>query len=135
MPTRILVIDDEPESVKEEVVVCVASDPNYEILTETGASISSVLSHLPSVDIVLLDFRFDLPGQSIDGLSILRQVRANRDGRDIPVILLSRVDDLGGEHVWREFTQSLQVADFVAKSTPPEVIKYKIDREVRAARP
>ncbi len=135
MPTRVLLIDDEPESVKQETLQPLVAQPqNYEIIVETGESILTIVDKLDHIDIILLDYRFDFEGQNITGLSILREIRAARGGKDVPVVVLSRVDDLGGPEVWGELTRSLQVADFLSKSTPPEVIQYKIDREIKAAR-
>lgn len=134
MPMRILLIDDEPESVKQECLSPLLENPDlYEILTDDGASIQRVQELLESVDIVLLDQHLGPPGSSVTGLSVLREIRSSPEDREAPVILLSKYSDLGGEEVWLQFLR-LRVADFISKNTPPEIIKYKIDKEVAHAR-
>jgi two-component system phosphate regulon response regulator PhoB len=82
-PTRVLIVEDEPAIV--ELVTYSLREAGWEIATASDAASAwaSIARRRP--DLLLLDWM--LPDQS--GLRLLGRIRADRDFKDIPVIMLT----------------------------------------------
>jgi two-component system phosphate regulon response regulator PhoB len=82
-PTRVLIVEDEPAIV--ELVIYSLREAGWEIATASDAASAwaSIARRRP--DLLLLDWM--LPDQS--GLRLLGRIRADRDFKDIPVIMLT----------------------------------------------
>jgi two-component system phosphate regulon response regulator PhoB len=81
--TRVLIVEDEPAIVA--LVTYAVREAGWEVASahDTAAAWDSICAARP--DLVLLDWM--LPDQS--GLRLLARLRADRDFRDIPVIMLT----------------------------------------------
>lgn len=81
---KILIVDDQPE-VRELVTITLKNE-NYKILeaSEGRESIDIIRKEKP--DVVLLDIM--LPGE-IDGFEVCRQVREDKEFKDISIVMLS----------------------------------------------
>ncbi len=87
VPARILVVDDHPANI--QVVGGVLGKLGYEIVpaSDGKTALRRIAVHLP--DLILLD----LIMPEMDGCEVCRQLQANPEWRDIPVIFLSAADD------------------------------------------
>lgn len=82
-PTRVLIVEDEPAIV--ELVTYSLREAGWDIVNaaDTASAWTAIAQRRP--DLVLLDWM--LPDQS--GLRLLARIRADRDFKDIPVIMLT----------------------------------------------
>jgi two-component system, sensor histidine kinase and response regulator len=86
-PARILVVDDQPTNI--QVVGSVLGKLGHEIIPAADGATAFKRLALRKPDLILLDML--MPG--IDGCEVCRQIMANPEWRDIPVIFLSASDD------------------------------------------
>lgn len=84
---RILVVDDD-ELARIEISRCVEQQGYSVSLAEDGAQALSMLRS-QTFDLVLLDLL--MPG--VDGFEVLRQMKADATLREVPVIVVTAVDD------------------------------------------
>ncbi len=83
MGKRILIIEDDPEMIDlAELFLCKAG---YKVLPALGGQAGLEVLRTESVDLVLLDIM--MAGMS--GWVVLEKIRAHKEWRDIPVIVLS----------------------------------------------
>ena len=106
IPKKILIVDDEPNIL--ELFVDTLSHHGFECLTARNGLEGLSLSITASPDIILLDLRMP----EMDGLTMLRELRKKKGGENIPVIILSTVNDE------KSVSEALQlgVSDFLEKS-------------------
>jgi two-component system response regulator MprA len=83
----ILVAEDNPSSRRP--LVKLLRMQGYEVLTATDANQATALAHRGKPDLILLDV--GMP--PIDGLTFLSLLRAEPEGADIPVILITGLCD------------------------------------------
>ncbi len=83
MTKRVLLIEDEPNII--EAVSFILSRDGYDVKTHSNGhdAIEAVLARAP--DLIILDVM--LPGRS--GFDILRDIRANEQTADLPVLMLT----------------------------------------------
>lgn len=97
MSTKIMVVDDEPDTV--DLVSLVLEDEGYEIMPAyTGREALDMLSDAKP-DLILLDIM--MPG--IDGWNVYQSIRKNEKTKDLPVVMLTAkaqsIDKMIGLHV------------------------------------
>jgi len=87
-PAKILIVDDEPFNV--DYLEQELEDLDYETLTAFNGqeALDQVTAGLP--DLVLLDIMMPV----MDGFTVLSRLKANKETRDIPVIIISAMNDL-----------------------------------------
>jgi len=83
MAKKILIVEDEKSILKLESLLLTAKGYQVQGVEEGSAAIEAVKSFRP--DLVLLDIM--LPG--IDGFEICRRLKADRETRGIPVVMLT----------------------------------------------
>ncbi len=83
MPARILVVDDEPETVR--ILAVMLGMKGYEVLKAFRGLQALEIIARQHPDLVLLDVM--LP--DVDGIGLLRRLRSAPATRDLPVILMS----------------------------------------------
>jgi DNA-binding response OmpR family regulator len=91
MAQKILIVDDEPDTLT--VLRVILEQADYDISTATNGreALESVASNPP--ELIILDQMMP----EMDGLEALRRLKANPATKDIPVIILSakdRTDDM-----------------------------------------
>jgi DNA-binding response OmpR family regulator/DNA-binding CsgD family transcriptional regulator len=110
---RVLVVDDTPANLS--LLLDSLSEAGHELLVaESGSSALSLLDHT-TPDLVLLDLI--MPG--LDGVATCRRIKERPDGRDLPVIFMTAVDE--GSEKLRAFAAG--AVDYITKPVyPPEVL-------------
>jgi len=126
MAKNLLLIDDEAPKVIELNMEPFTKDQNYEISSQiTLDNISWEL--VDRADVILLDYYFQ---NQRTGIEFLKMLKKERPDFSAPLILLSKANELQ-QADWQECV-SLGVQDFESKSTPPQVLKLKIDKIIKA---
>lgn len=118
---RILVVDDEP-TLREVVVRYLERDGFRVDEAGDGAAARALLAHRP--DLVILDVMMP----SVDGLSLLRQLRRSTD---VPVILLTALT----EEADRIFGLELGADDYVTKPFSPRELVARVRSVLRRTTP
>jgi putative two-component system response regulator len=124
-PATILVIDDVPDNLL--VVSDLLREAGYRVRAATSGAIGLRYARsLPQPDLVLLDI--SMP--EMDGFEVLRQLRADAQTADIPVLFLSaRCDDADIER-----GLALGAADYLGKPVRPLLVLARVRTQLEAAR-
>lgn len=103
---KILIVDDE-ESIRE-LFIETLSRQGFECVTAGNGLEGLRMFDLGTPDVILLDLRMP----EMDGLTMLKELRKKETGANIPVIILSTVNDE------KSVAEALQygVSDFLEKS-------------------
>ncbi|MBN1526272.1 MAG: response regulator [Candidatus Omnitrophica bacterium] len=120
MAKRILVVDDEPDILK--VVVFRLKKLGYEIISAATGREALELVKAGKPDLILLDYR--LP--DMDGLEISKKIRADKELKDTPIILLSASS---GEDISLAI-KAANVNDYVKKPFDLEELLDKVKRHL-----
>jgi len=118
---RLLLIDDEAPKVIADVFKSFGKDQGYEFDSQTKVS-GIPWELVDSADIILIDYSFP---DNHTGVEFLRGLRKARPSLRMPVVLLSAPNDIRDSE-WQECLE-LGVNDFICKSTPPQIVKRKLD--------
>ena len=121
MTHRFLLIDDEAPKVIANVFKLFGKDQGYEFNSQTRVS-GIPWELVDSADIILIDYSFP---DNHTGVEFLRELRKARPSLRMPVVLLSAPNDIRDSE-WQECLE-LGVNDFICKSTPPQIVKRKVD--------
>lgn len=86
-PARILVVDDQPANI--QIIGTVLGALGHEIVpaSDGATALKRIAARAP--DLILLDLLMPV----MDGFEVCRQIKANPEWREIPVIFLSAADD------------------------------------------
>jgi two-component system, OmpR family, response regulator ResD len=121
----VLVVDDEPTIT--EVVSRYLERAGYETRSAADGAVALELAGQARPDLVVLDLM--LPG--MDGLEVMRRLRASGNGHRVPVILLTAK----GEPVDRVIGLRRGADDYVAKPFAPAELVARVDAVLRRADP
>jgi CheY-like chemotaxis protein len=91
---KILVVDDDPDFIK--ITQTILRFQNHEVLTAANGEQGLKVMRKEKPDLVILDI---MMSYILDGLDVRRQMAADKDLKDIPVIM---VTSLTGESVRSE---------------------------------
>jgi two-component system, sensor histidine kinase and response regulator len=86
-PARILVVDDQPANI--QIIGTVLGALGHEIVPASDGLTALKRIAMRAPDLILLDLLMPV----MDGFEVCRQIKANPDWREIPVIFLSAADD------------------------------------------
>ena len=86
--TKILCVDDEPMNL--ELLEALLAPAGYEVLQAASGEQALALIRTANPDLVLLDIM--MPGLS--GYDVLKQIRADKKIRDIPVVMVTALKDV-----------------------------------------
>ena len=117
---RILVVDD--MALTRRVLVTMLKSFGYDTIfeSENGENALQLLFNPESkIDLLITDWI--MPG--IDGLTLAKLVRANKQTQDLPIIMLTIVDDKN------KIVEAYQVKidDYILKPFTPDIIKDKVE--------
>jgi two-component system, cell cycle response regulator len=113
---KILIVDDEPYNV--DYLQQELEDLDYEVLTAANGqqALEQVQAHAP--DLILLDIMMPV----MDGFEALRQLKADKDWQNIPVVVISALSDL--KNVARGI--SMGADDYLPKPFEPVLLYARI---------
>lgn len=125
MAQTILIVEDDKDI--NEVVSEYMKDAGYVVLSAvTGISAQTLIRENPAIDLFILDIM--LPG--VNGLELLKRIRASDLHREKPVLMLTALGD--------EDTQILSfdelADDYVVKPFSPRVLVKRVEKLSRTVR-
>ena len=117
----IMIVDDDPTSL---AIGRALLENDYRLLLKrSGLQALGSLKEGERPDLMLLDMV--MPG--VDGMEVLKSLKADPDLRNIPVIFLT-----GESHVEEEVKSYLSgAADFIQKPVNAEMLRIKISQQLR----
>jgi sigma-B regulation protein RsbU (phosphoserine phosphatase) len=113
---KILIVDDEPFNV--DYIEQELEDSEYETISAGNGQEALEKVQLESPDLMLLDIMMPV----MDGFEVLRQLKANPETRDMPVIVISAGNDL--KSVVRGI--KLGAEDYLPKPFEPTLLSARI---------
>jgi DNA-binding response OmpR family regulator len=120
-PKKILAVDDSP-SFLQDLAAALRSD-EYDVVTARSGEEALELLSVERVDCILLDLM--MPG--IGGHETCRRIKASPAARDIPLVLLTALDDqdamLAG--------LAMGADDYITKSSELEVVRARVRAQLR----
>ncbi|MEM9489328.1 MAG: DUF4388 domain-containing protein, partial [Myxococcota bacterium] len=123
----VLVIDDSPTILK--VVQLVLTKSRFRVYTAPDGESGLALAREKDPAMILLDFV--MPG--MNGYQVCRELAADPDLKDIPVVLMSAKGDQVGER----FVKVMGIVDYITKPFSPdaitEVVKHTVTKYARRA--
>jgi DNA-binding response OmpR family regulator len=122
---RILIVDDDPEVL--EIFSALLGELGYEIQTAENAlaAIASVVHATP--DLILADIRMPIVG----GMDLVRELKAHRDSRGIPVVAFTGYDS----PEMRATALEAGYDDYLAKPLDPAPFIARIEALVNKSKP
>ncbi len=121
MAYRLLLIDE--DALKLTFNLFRAFDQKDEYLFDTQTKVNDIPWEIvDNADIIFLGYSF---ADNHHGVEFLRELRVKRADLRIPVVLLSAPSDIQ-KNEWQDCLE-LGVNDFICKTTPPEIVKRKVD--------
>jgi putative two-component system response regulator len=122
----VLVVDDTPENL---TVLGELLQPAHRVrVANSGKQALRVANSAPRPDLILLDVMMP----DMDGFMVLRELRANPQTRDIPVIFVTAMDTDGDE----QHGLGLGAVDYITKPVRPAVVLARVNThlELKQAR-
>ncbi len=116
---RILVVEDQ-DSIRRMIAALVQAR-GYEVVGANSGVRALDLAFTERPDLVLLDLM--LPGQ-FDGFEVCRRLRAHEDTRQVPVVIISALDD----DVSRSKASEAGCTAYYTKPFSPIALLKEIDR-------
>lgn len=119
---RVLCIEDEPEMI--DLMRLILERKGFEVLGAVGGrqGLDAIREHMP--DLVLLDLMMP----DVDGWEVYRQMKADAQLRDIPVVIVTAksqsIDRVLGLHI-------AKVDDYVTKPFGPGDLTESVERVLR----
>lgn len=119
---RVLCIEDEPEMI--DLMRLILERRGFEVLGAVGGrqGLDAIREHMP--DLVLLDLMMP----DVDGWEVYRQMKADAELRDIPVVIVTAksqsIDRVLGLHI-------AKVDDYVTKPFGPGELTESVERVLR----
>ncbi|MBC7975656.1 MAG: response regulator, partial [Myxococcales bacterium] len=119
---RILVIDDSPTITK--VVQLVLTKSGFQVDTAPDGEAGLAAARATRPDVILLDFMMP----KMNGYQLCRELVADAELRDIPVVLMSAKGDQVGER----FVKTMGIVDYITKPFSPDavtgVVRHVLDK-------
>ncbi|UXI66302.1 diguanylate cyclase [Tahibacter amnicola] len=112
---RVLIVDDEPANVR---VLAEALQGAYDLRFATDGERALGLAMALPADLILLDVV--MPG--LDGFELLRRLKAQPATRDVPVIFVTALSEVGEEE--RGFAAG--AVDYITKPISPPIVRARV---------
>lgn len=121
---NILIVDDSPDNLRVLSNTLAEHDYKVRCVTNGEMALISIKNLLP--DLILLDIRMPI----MDGYEVCRQLKANPQTREIPVIFLSALDDVTGK------VKAFEVggSDYITKPFQSEEVLVRIENQLMIQR-
>jgi len=121
---HILVVDDDPRNRKLEEALLRASGHVVRSIDSGKAALEAIAAYPP--DLILLDLM--MPG--MDGFEVVRQLKVDPATRDIPIIMVTALDDDGS----RARLSAAGVSDLLTKPVDRWALQACIDKLLGGSR-
>jgi class 3 adenylate cyclase len=121
---KVLIVDDEPLNV--DYLEQELEDLNYDTISASNGQEALEKIQAESPDLVLLDIMMPV----MDGFAVLRRVKADPKLRDIPVIIISAMNDL--QSVVKGIEQGAE--DYLPKPFEPVLLHARISSSLEKKR-
>lgn len=117
---KLLIVDDQPTNIQ---VLYKAFSSTYQVFMATTGPRALEVCREQQPDLVLLDVVME----GMDGHEICRQMKADSQIRDIPIIFVTAHDDPAEE------TRGLEMGavDFISKPINPDVVKARVRTHIK----
>lgn len=119
MKFRILIVDDEPENLKSIVRFIEINELPYDIYQALSGETALEIARAKWPDLVISDW--NMP--HMDGLELIRNLKANESTRDIPVIMFTGVMTTS-EHL--ELALEAGAVDYIRKPLDPIELRARM---------
>jgi len=123
MSAKILIVDDEPHIV--ELVKFNLETEGFKIIEAFDGNQAIELAHSQKPDLIILDLM--LPG--IEGLQVCKELRAAKDTRDIPIIMLTA----RSEEIDKILGLEIGADDYITKPFSPRELTARVKAVLRRA--
>ncbi len=117
----VLIVDDDTDASR--AVVRLLQKYNYELLTAAGGVEALDILAKQDVDILVLDVMMP----DMTGLEVCEKLRQQQRFADLPIILLTGLDDFETRHAGMK----LGVSEFLCKPFPHQELVSRIDAQLR----
>src|ERR1035438_3204903 len=117
-PCNILVVDDDPESLR--LLTDVLSAEGYRVRPSNSGQLALKSFEVELPQLILLDVRMP----EMDGFEVCRRLKSHEDVRDVPVIFISATEDYDE----RVTGLALGAVDFVSKPFRREELLARVRR-------
>lgn len=119
---KILVIDDDPDFIK--ITRTILQSQNYQVMTAANGEKGLEVMRKEKPDLVLLDI---MMSYILDGLDARRQMAADKDLKDIPVIMIT---SLTGERVRSELPSDeyIPASEWIHKPIDPDKLLVQVKK-------
>jgi CheY-like chemotaxis protein len=114
---KILIVDDDVETIKLFEAIVKSGGHESQSITESIKSIKAVQTYKP--DLVLLDIMM----ANINGIEICKFIKSDASMRDIPVVMVSALHDVGT----KRDAANAGADDFIVKPVVPKAFVQQID--------
>ncbi|MFQ5644321.1 MAG: response regulator, partial [Thiogranum sp.] len=121
MPVKhtILVVDDEPVNID---VLAGLLKQDYRLIVATDGERALKVAHSGNPDLILLDIM--MPG--MDGYEVCRRLKADTSTRDIPVVFITAMDQIGDEALGFE----VGAADYLTKPVSAPILRARVKTQL-----
>ncbi len=122
MPKKILIVDDDPDLV--EAVTMILESKNYEVSAAYGGIEGLEKARTENPDLIVLDVM--MPDK--DGYVVCKELKADPDLRNIPVLLLTAVvSKISTSRYTQQMGLETEADDYIDKPVEPEVLVKRIE--------
>ncbi len=116
----VLIVDDEPVNLSVSTQILIN---HYQVrVANSGQRALDVVMTTPKPDIILLDIMMP----NMDGYTVLNQLKANPETKDIPVIFVTAMDAITDE----EYGFQLGVVDYITKPIRPAILLARVKAQL-----
>lgn len=127
---KIRIIDDDVEFVKNTSAILIKEGHDVAVLYTTENAVQTLIDDTP--DILILDVMF--PDNPVAGFGLARQIRRRREIKDLPIILLTGVNqefpmDFSADDIDPDW---MPVQEFVEKPVNPSILIDRIQTMLTA---
>lgn len=122
--TKIMIIDDDTEAIENLSIILQSEDFTVSSRDQLEGAVEALIEEKP--DILILDVMF--PENPAGGFDLAREIRKNPETKDLPIILLTAVNqefpmDFSAEDINEEW---FPVQDLIEKPVDLQALKEKI---------
>jgi DNA-binding response OmpR family regulator len=119
---RILIIDDDPIFVKSTTAILEAHGYQVESASNREAGLAKMNEHKP--DLLILDVMMDWV---LDGVSISREMMAERELRRIPIVMVTSIRSSEYRGVFPQ-DEYLHIDSWLDKPCPPDTLVAEVEK-------